>query len=331
MTPRKAALLVGIDDYQTDPLGGCVNDARAIEALLSRNEDDSPNFHCVSLLAPKTATPGVPPFVTRANLRNKLLEIFAKKIDMALFYFAGHGMVSPRGGILVTQDSAHNDEGVTMAEIVEAANGSKIKEITLIVDACFSGSLGHTPQLKADHAVLREGVAIIAASAADETAAERGGRGVFTSLVCGGLEGGASDVMGEVTSASIFAYVEQALGPLDQRPMYKANVERLSPLRKCNPVVQLGLLRKLKDYFRSADYQLPLEPAHEPDRAHHPPGTVPSPDKEAIFSDLQKLRDARLLVPVGAEHMFFAALQSKSCRLTPLGKYYWKRAADGLL
>lgn len=331
MTPRKAALLVGIDDYLTDPLSGCVNDARAIEALLSRNEDGSPNFHCASLFAPETATPATPAVVTRSILRDRIQEIFAKKVDMALFYFAGHGMFSPRGGVLVTQDSARNDEGVTMAEIVEAANTSKIKEITLVVDACFSGNFGRTPSIKDDHAVLREGVAIIAASAPDETAAEQGGRGVFTSLVCGALEGGASDVMGEVTSASIFAYVEQALGPLDQRPMYKANVERLSPLRRCHPVVQPGLLRRLKDYFRAADYHLPLEPAYEPDRTKHPPGTMPDPKKEAIFAELQKFRDARLLVPVGADHMYHAALNSQACRLTPLGKYYWKRATDGLL
>jgi hypothetical protein len=41
----KRALLVGIDEYrQFNNLGGCVNDVRALEPLLAKNEDDSPNL-----------------------------------------------------------------------------------------------------------------------------------------------------------------------------------------------------------------------------------------------------------------------------------------------
>ncbi len=331
MTLRKVALLVGIDNYRGSPLGGCVNDARTIHTLLAHNEDGSPNFHCVSLLAPRSTASSDPALVTKATLRRQFDEILTRRVDMALFYFAGHGTVSPRGGILVTQDTTSHDEGVAMAEIVDAANRSDIQEITIIVDACFSGRLGGVPSLKDDYVLLREGVAIIAASLPNEGAAERDERGVFTSVICGALEGGASDVMGEVTSASIYAYAEQALGPLDQRPMYKSNVARLSPLRTCRPVVQPMVLRKLKDYFPTAEHNFPLDPAYEPDHTQHPPGTTPDPAKEAIFAELQRCRDARLLVPVGEQHLFYAAIRSKSCRLTPLGKFYWKRANAGLL
>jgi hypothetical protein len=40
----RRALIIGIDDYPYAQLAGCVNDARAIERLLSRNHDHSPNF-----------------------------------------------------------------------------------------------------------------------------------------------------------------------------------------------------------------------------------------------------------------------------------------------
>lgn len=331
MSLRKAAFLVGIDDYRVRPLAGCVNDVQAMEQLLSHNEDESPNFHCIALVAPRNgSTPGAP-VVTRSALRGQLEEILAKRVDVALFYFSGHGTITPRGGVLVTQDTARDDEGVTMAEIVTAANDSKIEQVTIIVDACFSGQLGSGAGIKEDHSVLREGVAILAASSPNETSMERGGRGIFTSLVGGALEGGAADVMGEVTSASIYAYAEQALGPLDQRPMYKANVARLSPLRTCRPVVKPERLRRLKDHFPTPDHVLPLDPAYEPDHTQHPPGTTPDPEKEAAFRDLQKYRDARLLVPVGDEHLFYAAIRSKACRLTPLGKFFWKRVKDGLV
>ena len=328
---QKAALLVGIDDYPQAPLNGCVNDARAMEALLSHNEDGSPNFACRTLVAPRGMPPASPPIVTIATLRRHIEEIFAKHVHMALFYFSGHGKITSRGGVLVTQDVTRHNEGISMSEIVDAANRSKIDEITIIVDCCFSGQLGGSLSLKEDHTLLNEGVSIIAASSADETAMEREGRGVFTTLVCGALEGGASDVMGEVTSASIYAYVEQALGPLEQRPMFKSNVARLSPLRSCRPVVPAESLRRLKAYFPTADFEYPLDPAFEPDHNQHPPGTIPDSTKEAIFKDLQKFRDARLLVPVGEEHLYYAAIHSKSCRLTLLGQFYWRRVKEGRL
>ena len=40
----KKALLVGINDYPTSPLKGCINDATKLEALLSKHEDNTPNF-----------------------------------------------------------------------------------------------------------------------------------------------------------------------------------------------------------------------------------------------------------------------------------------------
>jgi hypothetical protein len=38
-----------------------------------------------------------------------------------------------------------------------------------------------------------------------------------------------------------------------------------------------------------------------------------------------------LLEPVDADHMYFAAMESKACRLTPLGRHYWHVANNGRL
>ncbi len=40
----RKALLIGIDDYAQAPLNCCVNDAVAVNTLLERNGDGSPNF-----------------------------------------------------------------------------------------------------------------------------------------------------------------------------------------------------------------------------------------------------------------------------------------------
>jgi hypothetical protein len=58
---------------------------------------------------------------------------------------------------------------------------------------------------------------------------------------------------------------------------------------------------------------------------------VPDPVKVAIFKDLQKFRDARLLVPVGAEALYWAAIHRKSSRLTTLGRFYWKLVKENKL
>src|ERR1044071_1316504 len=108
MATRSAALIVGIDDYPSSPLGGCVRDAEAIEALLRTNEDGSPNFDCRIVTAPTGSGGAV---VTRPKLRELITELFSKRVDVALFYFSGHGMVTSRGGLLVTQDAKRYDEG----------------------------------------------------------------------------------------------------------------------------------------------------------------------------------------------------------------------------
>ncbi len=47
-------------------------------------------------------------------------------------------------------------------------------------------------------------------------------------------------------------------------------------------------------------------------------------EKEEIFRDLQVLRNVGLVEPIEAEHMYYAAISSKACGLTTLGKYYWR-------
>ena len=38
-----------------------------------------------------------------------------------------------------------------------------------------------------------------------------------------------------------------------------------------------------------------------------------------------------LIVPVDEEHMYYAAMNSKSCRLTALGAQYWRLANENKL
>lgn len=217
----RRALIVGIDDYPEIPLSGCVKDATSMCDVLSKKEDGSPNFEYRKFLAPSGD-------VTRVVLRENIKELFAYEAEVALFYFSGHGMVNNLGGYIVTQDYETHDEGVPMGEILSFANNSRTHEVVIILDCCHSGALGESPVIKEDYSVLRLGVSVLTASGASQPAVEATGKGgVFTSLVCDALNGGASDVIGNVTVAAVYAYVEQMLGAWDQRPLFKSHVSKL--------------------------------------------------------------------------------------------------------
>jgi hypothetical protein len=320
MPERRRALLVGIDDYKGAPLAGCVNDATAMAGLLAEHADGSPNFD-VKLLTAPTGN------VSKPALRKAVQDLFGKATDcdVALFYFSGHGTENDLGGYLVTQDAAAYDEGVALSAVLTLANQSEARERIIILDSCHSGHLGTVPEAGSSAVQLQEGVSVLTASRSTEYAMEVGGGGLFTDLVVGALEGGASDVLGETTVAAVYAYVEQALGPWDQRPMFRANVAKLVSLRCNHASVPREILRLLPGWFPMPESVFPLDPSFEPDAkpAHA--------DNEAVFGQLQKCRASKLVEPVREDHMYFAAMNSTGCKLTPLGVHYWRLAQGGRL
>jgi len=317
------ALIVGINDYPNAPLSGCVDDANKMEEVLARNEDGSPNFTCKKLTAPNKT-------ITKAMLKKHVEDLFAYQPDVALFYFSGHGTENNLGGYLVTQDAKVYDEGLPMQEVLTLANNSRAHEVVIILDCCNSGAFGRVPAINNTAVNLREGISVLTASLADQSSIEVNGNGIFTKLIYEALQGGASDVLGHVTVASVYAYADQILGAWDQRPLLKSHVSTLLPLRKCRPQVDSSILRLLPEYFKPADFTYPLDPSYEPDK--HDVGLeyqTRNPEHEMIFKHLQKYRDAHLLIPVGEDHLYYAAIRSKACKLTALGQFYWNLANRG--
>lgn len=309
----KRALIIGIDHYPVAPLSGCVNDAKRLTEILASHQNGDPNFECETIVSGKRK-------ITRALLREKLQELFEHWAEVALFYFAGHGVVNEFGGYLVTQDFKENDEGVAMLDVLSLANQSEVKEVVIILDCCHAGAAGVIPALQSDQVLLREGVSILTATSTKQKAIEEEGGGIFTTLLCGALESGAADVQGNVTIASVYAYLDQALGAWQQRPYLKTHVSRLITLRECEPALDLAIIRQLPTHFPVADFEFPLDPSFEPTSEQ---ALARNTD---IFAELQACRGAQLVEPIGEEHMYYAAMNSQSCRLTPLGQFYWKLA-----
>lgn len=316
----RKALIVGID-YYTDiqPLFGCVNDAYSVKSVLDRNSDGSVNFD-VKLL---TAT-GASSVVERRVLRSAVQELFEGDSEVALFYFAGHGHIEATGGYLCASDCQTGDDGLSLGDVLTFANASKARNKIIVLDSCHSGIAGsRTAGQQA--AELSEGLTILTASTDEQYSSEENGAGVFTTLFVDALSGAAANLVGEVTPGSVYAHIDQSLGPWEQRPVFKTNVKNFVSLRKVQPPIELPELRRIAEFFPEPGFTFQLDPDYEPT------SETPDPEKMKVFAILQRFNRVNLVVPVDASqpHMYYAAMDSMACRLTALGEHYRRLVARG--
>jgi hypothetical protein len=257
-------------------------------------------------------------------MREQIKELFSGECEIALFYFAGHGHIESTGGYILASDARTGDEGLALVEVLTLANQSMAKNRIIVLDSCFSGIAGANPAYPAN-AELKEGTTILTASTAEQYATERNGAGVFTALFVDAMNGAAGNLVGDVTPGSVYAHIDQSLGPWDQRPLFKTNVKRFVSLREVQPPISLQELQRITEFFPCPGYEYRLDPTYEPERAANDQH-IPEPISEhtAKFAILQKYNRVNLLIPVDAPHMWHAAMGSKSCRLTVLGEHYRK-------
>lgn len=321
----RKALVVGIDYYEHgNPLFGCVADAHSVKNVLATHSDGSVNFG-VRLL---TGT-GKAGALCKRDLKGMIKALFADDADIALFYFAGHGHIETTGGYLLTTECQAGDDGLPLGELMTLANGSKARNIVIVLDSCHSGIAGNPPgnQMQAE---LKEGLTILTASTADQYASEENGRGVFTTLLVDALNGPAANLVGDVTPGGVYAYIDQSLGEWEQRPIFKTNVKRFVSLRRVQPSVPLAELQRITEFFPEPGDEYRLDPSYEPrdeGRTADMPGA--NPENNRKFAVLQKFNRVNLVVPVDATHMWNAAMESKACRLTALGEHYRRLRAKG--
>lgn len=327
----RKALIVGIDHYEhIQSLSGCVNDAHAVNSALERHADGTLNFVDPKLL---TGT-GPSQSVTKRELKDAVRELFSDDAEIALLYFSGHGYIEDTGGFLCSSDSATGDDGLALSEVMTFANQSAAKNKVIVLDSCYSGAVGSSPTTETDE--IRDGVTILTASTSRQVAMEvPGGGGVFTDLFVDALNGAAANLVGAITPGSVYAHIDQSLGPWAQRPVFKTNVKTFISLRNAKPPIALSDLQQLSTLFPTPDYDFPLDPSFEPERTdaqvQDPAIPEPDPANTAAFAILQKYVKVNLVRPLGAPHMWHAAMESKSCELTVLGQHYWKLVNDNLI
>ncbi|TBF87925.1 hypothetical protein ELG72_37815 [Rhizobium leguminosarum] len=213
-----------------------------------------------------------------------------------------------------------------MDEIIRLANGSRARSVLVIIDCCFSGNMGNVSANQGGQhaqAQLREGMTILAASRASEPSLEVGGQGVFTELVVGALKGGAANVRGRVSAASIYGYVEAALGGWDQRPIYKSHAKQFDSVRECEPLIADDLLRRIPEFFPASDHVYMLDPTFEENNVR-----CATAHNVSIFKILKKYQIAGLLENHSGRDFYWTAEQSGGVYLTQLGQFYWRLASN---
>ena len=316
----KRALLIGINDYPGFPLKGCIEDINQLEQVIARNGDGSKNFHVKKL----------PNIQSCKEVMDNIEQLFHDDCDAALFYFSGLGYINTTGGEIVMPDSLSETSyytGIQMSSIMEIVNNSKVKNKIVILDCCHSGEIGRY-KIHSAGSDLYPGVSILTACRNDETAMEIGGHGIFTELLCDALKGGAADFSGNISIGNIYAYIDRSLGAWAQRPVFKTNVSEFIPIKTVQPKVGLDIIRQLTNLFANPNDEFRLNPSFEDTNTPSCPIRIQKPyavdSNVKRFKLLQQLQGIGFVEPIDEKYMYFAAMNSKSCRLTALGKYYWR-------
>jgi serine/threonine protein kinase len=226
--PKRHALVVGIDNYPTQPLRVCTHDAREMAAAIALPEY---GFAASMLLNEEC---------TRKNLRQRLESLFRTPAESYLFYFSGHGWATDVGVYLVTVDSDVGEEGVDLEYlrrlILKLAPESST--VVVILDCCHAGTaaprgLSATGVNIRSHDVgqsipaLPLGRVVLAACRGDQLAYEDSklGHGVFTSEILQGLMGDAADSEGMVTVTGLYDYASRAFAESGlQTPVFRGDI-----------------------------------------------------------------------------------------------------------
>ncbi|HAA20843.1 MAG TPA: hypothetical protein DCR93_06340 [Cytophagales bacterium] len=322
----RIALLVGVNHYPAPikDLPSSVRDAEVLKEVLEFDDDDSTNFHCeIMTSTPVDNLQGV----TRQKLIDKLNHVFMFAEGIALFYFSGHGLKGAEleSGYLATQDAKKAQPGLAMNEVMDMAsnalkNNPRLYEIFIVLDCCHSGAIANENTENEAFVKLAEGVSILAAAESNQYAYGKNGHSHFTRFLIEGLRGAAADVIGHVNAAGLYNYVEKCFTAMQQRPIFRASLSRLSVLRKVNGKLTVRELKEGLGHFEATECCYLLKPEME----HTKPNSIPQEIK--IFESLQKLYQAGLVEPVGSEkkHMYWAAIGRKGCQLTSTGKAYFR-------
>lgn len=320
----REALLIGNNEYKDKPLKVCLNDLDLMASHLRENPDKSQNFDIEFLKDEHD------PAVALAAIKG----LFSQPFDVALLYFSGHGSHNATSTVISFYGDNKGVNSINLLDILNCAVNSPAKQKVIILDSCYSGGMG-TVKWGDSISVLSNGISIITACNSNETAKCDLTYSKFTEIFCYAMEGAAADYAGRITLAGLYSFVEKFFGDKEQRPLFKTNTSESVVIKRVEPRVATDVIERTLKLFMDQDDEYKLDSSYEHtnypgsiDRNHEPYANA---QHVSIFKDLQALVKIGLVVPTDATDMYFAAMDSKSCHLTPEGKFFWKLVSKHLL
>jgi serine/threonine protein kinase/pSer/pThr/pTyr-binding forkhead associated (FHA) protein len=223
------ALVIGIGDYRradrVAPLRYATRDAKALARLLADPDVCRFPHDRVAILTQNRARRD-----RIVHYLSKWLPDQAKGAELALIYFAGHGMVQKVGnreeGFLLPYDADPDDvvtRGIAMSDVGHWIDGIAASAVVVCLDCCHAGKVilrepAGERDLELRPAVIQsiagKGRFLIASCDAGQKSleAEELGHGLFTHHLLRGLRGaGDRDGDGKVGVAELFNYVSAAV------------------------------------------------------------------------------------------------------------------------
>ncbi len=151
--------------------------------------------------------------LTTEKLVKHLEDLFIdnKNIEIVLFYFSGHGAIdsTQTDSYIVTSDAKEEHLGISLQRFLKILQKSNAQNKIVILDSCFSGSLGNLIDKDGFSKIsqIPENTTFLLASMKDEVSIENNNSGIFTNLLVESLTVGASNILGQITPANIYAYI----------------------------------------------------------------------------------------------------------------------------
>lgn len=129
---RRFAIVIGIDDYEQNPLDFCVNDAEAISKILE--EKCAFGKEDIYIVSSQKTNPVKDISGHLNSSLEKIRCLLKPKKDSIFFFFAGHGKFQFNKSTLKFHDSY-----IEIAHIFEMVNILEPKYQCYVIDACESG------------------------------------------------------------------------------------------------------------------------------------------------------------------------------------------------
>jgi tetratricopeptide (TPR) repeat protein len=178
--------------------------------------------------------------IGRNDLREAIVEHFTnvyKTTDIVIFYFSGHGILSPAGEPYLcatdTDPAKPIDKGLSFSDLLNIAKECKSINVLLILDCCYSGEIVLQKKIKEQVESLNNPrICVIASSLplAESFILPGYQNSIFTHFLVDCLNGSgeAVDKDGILTVPGVFMYIYKNLIELDicQEPVYNCYGEK---------------------------------------------------------------------------------------------------------